>query len=975
MIKQGKLKNIELLNYLKESKYFHQKEYASLLYRPLDIFSGIDLETADEKFYKLWNEVNMFGMYSFSEKEAKKNISNKITDMKDFGKLFRLFNFNENKILDAKNLNFLLSKFIDLINTYKKDSCPNFINDISLLIYGMNKANYSCKNFLEFIQKKLDSETVNEIYLYISKKYFDLSKEIIICITNYFINNKNNLQFQKIIDLLKIVQNINFLKTVFNKIDKLVIKEEELFNEKQDIDSFIFLSWIQKENLFENKKELKETSYASDTFKIKAKILEHIKTGNIKYNSISAWYIKNMKIFKEKLKIALFHKEDDFKESIICLNKYFSKIRNTIKKINKLNNVLKEFYENKHKNDIKFLNELEIRIKNGFLNELEKERTKNDLNIMIQILPDLDEKNDLKNSIFFMHFFNENKTNKKNQFKTDDEIFNNTKNDFESLRLLFEKDWFHNIEKSIIEICYNAIKTLQKKEVEKEINFLKKYFKLENIEAILIEEITDQIMALSKKKKIFLTLKGCINFIEETKVKQTKFMEELEQFKSNLSDNITADKITLCGKQLEKYGINVLETKEEEQDYLNILHSLYQNKGCLEFVINLTNDDCRNLQELCSETENTFITVAEINDMEKCSKFMNNLIGDKTKTTDLELMTSFKQEIMKTKNIGVIFEQYANHFRQIKELFSQKDKTQASLKKIKYILTNSKFTVSIDNKARPYFTFEGIFKDEINSFENIKEEELIELRRRAMLTKKLGDEKSEEEKNIFMFNKAFAQRINEILKINNILKKIAEKGYSENITLEVQIKNSISVFNSILDNIKFKDYEECNKYFNKIFSDINKIQNIYYRDDKTKLIRYIYGRIFILLKNYLENTSNETIEPFLKYITNDLFDPSVKLEKSSRYKYNYNLGKGDNFKCLLENVNKFLEHFLRIHSLSLETIYQQNIVQNKFKGEFRGLYTYLLEDDKYIQKGEEEHILSWYYFLTGNAPMAQTVLL
>ena len=257
----------------------------------------------------------------------------------------------------------------------------------------MNKTNKNCKQFLEnIIQKKLDKEIVNEIYLYISNNYDDLSKDIINNIINYFINDKNNIQFQIIIHLLKTVTNINFLKALFNRIDKLVIKEEELFNEKQDIDSFKLLDLIQKEKFFEKNKELKETIYSIDTFKIQTKILENIKTGNIKYNIISPWYISNMNVFKEKLEIILFHKEDEFKECISCMNKYFSKIKSTINKVNKLNNVLKEFYENKHKNNIKFLNDLEIRIKNGLLNELEKERTKNDLDKMAQILPDLEEK-------------------------------------------------------------------------------------------------------------------------------------------------------------------------------------------------------------------------------------------------------------------------------------------------------------------------------------------------------------------------------------------------------------------------------------------------------------------------------------------------------------------------------------------------------------------------------------------------------
>ena len=442
LIIEGQLKNVELLNFIKDNKYFRDKSYSKLYYRPLEMFSGIDLESANEEFYKLWQEVNMFDMYSFLENKAQKIILEKITHMKDFWKLFKLFNFNEEKKPDIKSIGLLMPKFVELIKTYTKESCPNFINDASLLIYGINRTNYKIKLFLENnIQKNLDNETVSEIYLNISKKYTDLSKDLVNVIINYFINDKKNLQLQAIIELLKVVKDIKFIKAIFNKIDKLIIKEEELFNEIKDIDSFKLLDWIQKENLIEKNQEIKDTIYVKDTYKIQAKILDSMKTGNIKYNTISTWYIKNMDIFKEKLGILLFHKEEDFKECISCLNKYFSKVKSTIQKINKLNNVLKTFYENKYEKDIKFLDEIEIRIKNGFLNEIEKEKTQNNIDEIFKILPDLEEKNNLKNSIFFMHFFGQNKSNKNNQTKNDDEIFAQTKNDFEQLRLLFEKNW------------------------------------------------------------------------------------------------------------------------------------------------------------------------------------------------------------------------------------------------------------------------------------------------------------------------------------------------------------------------------------------------------------------------------------------------------------------------------------------------------------------------------------------------------
>ena len=155
MIIEGKLKNEELLNFLKNNIYFRDKKYASLLYRPIEMFVGIDLETANEEFYKLWNEVNMLDMYSFLENKGKKIILDKITHIKDFWKLFKLFNFSEQKIPDANTINILLSKFIPLIKTYEKETCPNFIKDISLLIYGMNKTNKNCKQFRKYYPEKI----------------------------------------------------------------------------------------------------------------------------------------------------------------------------------------------------------------------------------------------------------------------------------------------------------------------------------------------------------------------------------------------------------------------------------------------------------------------------------------------------------------------------------------------------------------------------------------------------------------------------------------------------------------------------------------------------------------------------------------------------------------------------------------------------------------------------------------------------
>ena len=150
------------------------------------------------------------------------------------------------------------------------------------------------------------------------------------------------------------------------------------------------------------------------------------------------------------------------------------------------------------------------------------------------------------------------------------------------------------------------------------------------------------------------------------------------------------------------------------------------------------------------------------------------------------------------------------------------------------------------------------------------------------------------------------------------------------------------------------------------------MQTKYYKDEKKQLIRYIYGRQFNLLHGFLKNVSNESLTPFLKFLTNDSIEGNVDLDKND---YIYQDLTNDKYQNLLENINNFLESFLKKNNITLDKIYKQNIIKKEYN--FKGLYTYLLEDDiaGEVQKGIEEHILNWYHFLTGNPPMAQTILL
>ena len=140
-------------------------------------------------------------------------------------------------------------------------------------------------------------------------------------------------------------------------------------------------------------------------------------------------------------------------------------------------------------------------------------------------------------------------------------------------------------------------------------------------------------------------------------------------------------------------------------------------------------------------------------------------------------------------------------------MFSQKlDKSKANLKQIKNLIKSSNFTLSLKKKEESYLNFNAYFLEE-KLKKDINYEYLIELRGRAIITKKLGNEKSKEEKEIFEIIKILEERVNEIEKINSLNNEIF-----------IEIKDTKAKFSFQKD--KFNGYESYIKYLNNIFSKV-----------------------------------------------------------------------------------------------------------------------------------------------------------
>ena len=327
MIKKGQLKNEELLDFIENDDIYFiedKREHLNLNYRPLTVLEGFDLENVNEIFYEKWIKINIFKKYSFTNNfYAEKGMIDKINHMKDFGKLLKLFNFENEKLCRKDTISLLANKYKKLIKTYSSDSCPNFLKETSLLIYMLDKKTSTGKYFMEnTIEKDFKSpEIINNIYLYLSSNYNDISNKIVEHITNYFIGtlqNKNVLKGENLLFLLKKLKSVSIFKAILNKINNYVIKEEDLFNEEKEIDSFKLLKGIQDEKLIEKYPILNETAYILSTINLEDTILAKLKNGDIKYNIINTWYIntEKKKLFNERLFI-LFQNEGQVK---ICMD-------------------------------------------------------------------------------------------------------------------------------------------------------------------------------------------------------------------------------------------------------------------------------------------------------------------------------------------------------------------------------------------------------------------------------------------------------------------------------------------------------------------------------------------------------------------------------------------------------------------------------------------------------------------------------
>ena len=331
-----------------------------------------------DNFFDKWNKSNIFKIFEFEIYNFKNELVNILNNSKDIGKLLKLFDFNNHNLFDSSTRSIIRLKFKNAAPSFKLETCPNFIKDVAYYIYIIDKTDN--RNIQEFLKNTIETyisslDIKRDIYLYLASNYKDISNSAIESITNSILNNKSNLNADAIIFILEKINNQKIIKSLLNKLENFVIKEEEIFNQDNQFESFKLLDGIQQKNLLNKWEEIKYTKYLIKTFEIGETILSKIKAGEIKYNSfIKAWEkLETRPIFQNKIKILFFNNEDDVK---ICTDKFKEIFTKTMKirvGIDNLISIFTEFYKKKFKNEINHLENLKAQFQSGYVNQIENQ--------------------------------------------------------------------------------------------------------------------------------------------------------------------------------------------------------------------------------------------------------------------------------------------------------------------------------------------------------------------------------------------------------------------------------------------------------------------------------------------------------------------------------------------------------------------------------------------------------------------------
>ena len=936
-VQNRKMKNIEILDFIQKDEYYTNKNHKKGD-RSLDIFDGIEIETIDNNFFNNWKTINFVKIFDSQFTEFLEKIASLIKEMKYFSLIFSFYEFSKEKDYTTECVTIMQKRYKEIFHTYIIEECPNFLEETCKLIHLSDKKKAGVKKFNEELQKLLDVNSINNIYIYLTENYDNLSKELSNLIVKFFTTDKQNANPNSLILLIEKCKKLR--GDILSNIDKYIIKNEEEFfyPENQMTVNYKFYRNLVKKDLLK-KTENDKSTYILETMLIITSLQNKLKNLDINYKTLIYFFEEdnqnpyNQKLGKElEEKISfIFTNEKEVAKDIF--NKINIKMKDIIEKIKFFDlilNYLNKFYPNTNKKDIENILKIVYNLKNNSLNFYENHYIKDHQNYQ-KYVDEAKKREKMGKSEFFNMICKD--TRKKNPIK-DKKFIEEIDKTFNKIQNIFKDKGIFKIDEKLLQLCFEPFKE-NEDSLDNEIKILSELFNVKE-EAYDKGKLKEEIILISKKEYIFNIASSILSFIDKIGAKKTEILKVFISIVKDLKKQKDIIVIKRCKENLKNLKIDI---DDKNNNYIDILIRFKLHPEIIPFLFKKTIEDCRNLQEILSENENSFVTANDILDLEKCIVFMKGLgkLEELKNKNDIEVIHLFKDEFSKKNDIFIYFTRLLNNYAQIELLLSHLDKSESLKYKLNVLFNNTTFILQNTQKD----SFQCIYFEN-NKKEKMEKELVIALRERALLSKIITPQ-----------FKNFIETISEIINLDNTLKNIFNEGYPKKIKVQVELIKKIKKFR--IDEKDYKIYNEVIEKLNNLLSEIKTNRKNGY--EEKDLIRYIYGRQFNLIYKKLNKIEdNKNIEHLLKYITNDLYSDNLENFQIEQ--------KGE-----IDDCYKYLKEVLNKNNLNLEKIYEKSIIKKtNEKQKYDGIYIYKCEK-------LEKDLYQIYKYLTNNNPVAQNILL
>ena len=439
----------EIMDFInKKDIYYYDKKYIKDELREPKIFEYIPITEVDndyEKNIEILKNNEIWKIYEDSSYKLKEKFYNsflrQIKKVKQFKYIFDLFSLDHinkdfNKLINKKLDDIFYQvldeneeEYIYIFKVFKNVLICNEKNGLELKVYIL-EYNFTSKYFFFLLKNEKNQIIINKI------------KHIII---NFFIdqNKKGKATEESIISLLLLSPNNDFSLKLLNQMDNMILTENDFYQIEENKNFLLFKIFFEKCSDLIKNDEILEGKYLIESLKIKSKISDDLEKSQLKFELIDNLIDENNLFYN---KILVIYDNDKQKAQNIYnkIKENLEICKNKLLKFEIIEEYYNTFLENTKKRIITIIKNRLSELKKENLNEILKI---NDIEIIVDEDFNLEtsikeiENIKYKNSLFFMSIYKE-KYNNENYEKTEQEILDESKKDFENAitRIINQKE-------------------------------------------------------------------------------------------------------------------------------------------------------------------------------------------------------------------------------------------------------------------------------------------------------------------------------------------------------------------------------------------------------------------------------------------------------------------------------------------------------------------------------------------------------